>query len=112
MDGFVLSTGAVSDAGWHFARLAAEISTITTWWESNMSVLGDYCGTDTAGQQFKAIYQPKLDSVDQALPGIIQQLYGVGTALDRLAQTTTGNDTVHAQAVRRSTLDHVRGRPN
>ena len=90
--------------------LAGDISNITTWWESNMSVLGDYCGTDSAGQEFKAVYQSKLDSIDQALPGIIQQLYGVGTTLDRLAKESTHNDAAHAQALRNTTNGHRRGR--
>jgi hypothetical protein len=41
---FQLSPGASGNAGWHFALLADEISTITAWWESELLVLGDYCG--------------------------------------------------------------------
>lgn len=80
--------------------LANDISTITTWWESTISVLGDYCGSDSAGQQFRAAYQPKVDSIDQALPGAVQQLYGIGTALRlrQLAQYVDGVDRDRAQA--------------
>jgi len=110
MEEFRLHPQTASDRGWHFAMLAGEISSITTWWESNMSVLGDYCGTDSAGRQFKAAYQPKVDSIDQALPGIIQRLYGLGTTLDRLAKESAHNDAAHAQALRNTTSGHHRGR--
>lgn len=112
MEEFRLHPQAASDRGWHFAMLASEISSITTWWESNMSVLGDYCGTDSAGQQFKATYQPKVDSVDQALLGIVQQLYGLGTTLDRLAQESAQGQAADAQALRTLTNGHPRGRHN
>jgi hypothetical protein len=106
MTNFQLQPQTVGGQGRQFSRIANDVADITTWWESNMSVLGDYCGTDSAGQQFKAALEPKLDSIDQDLPQIVQKLYTLGTLLDRLAQQSTHNDSTSSHAIR--TITHHR----
>jgi hypothetical protein len=114
MTNFQVPPQTVSGQGRQFSRYANDVAEITTWWESNMSVLGDYCGTDSAGRQIKAALTPKLDSIDQELPKIVQKLYALGTLLDRLAQQSTHNDATSSQSIRTIThhraQQHSRGR--
>ncbi|HVX44508.1 MAG TPA: hypothetical protein VHC49_11515 [Mycobacteriales bacterium] len=102
MNEFAVHPQLASDQGWQFSMLASDISHTLQWYESNMSVLGDYVGTDSAGQRFKAAYQPKLDIIEPALRALIQDLYGLGTTLDRLGRESEQHDTANARTIHRT----------
>lgn len=100
MDEFSLQPQISGEQGWHFSMLAGNLSEILQWWESNISVLGDYVGTDTNGQKFKAAYQQQLDSIEPAMRAIVQRLYDLGSTLDRLTQAAEDIDATDARTIR------------
>jgi len=112
MHDVALHFDATSNAGWYLAQQAGELAEIETWFYSNMAVLGDYCGTDSAGQRFKAAFQPKVDSINDAIPQIVQQLYGLGTTLDSWTEQSAHDDATGAQAMRPSSRGSGHGRPH
>ena len=101
MDEVALHLDTTSNAGWSFAQKAGDLSELNQWFYSNMSVLGDYIGTDSAATQFKAAYQSQLDSLDKRTLGLVQALYGLGQTLDQLTQAFLGDDHATATELRR-----------
>ena len=101
MDEVAMHLDTTSNAGWHFGLLAGELSELLNdWFYSNMSVLGDYIGTDSAAMRFKAAYQPHLDALDKGTLELIQGVYGLGTTLTRLTDQFAGDEQATADALR------------
>ena len=100
MDEVALHLDTTSNAGWSLAQRASDLSELNQWFYSNMSVLGDYIGTDSAATQFKAAFQPQLDSLDKGTLDLVQGLYGLGQTLDRLIHEFAGDDHATATALR------------
>jgi len=101
MDEVALHIDTTSNAGWSLAQKAGDLSELNQWFYSNMSVLGDYIGTDSVAVRFKSAYQPRLDSFDNGTLRLVQDLYGLGQTLDRLTREFMGDDHATATELRR-----------
>jgi hypothetical protein len=101
MDDVAMHLDTTSNAGWHFGLLAGELGELlNNWFHSNMSVLGDYIGTDSAAMRFNAAYEPHLDALDTGTLDLIQGVYGLGATLTRLTDAFTGDEQATADALR------------